>query len=238
MLRVRRAKERLHQRHGTHESWSTFHADELASNLAAQLAPLETLREVRLPAQAVLSECRGPSEVITYVREGTVAFEDSTGRAGLIHAGQFQRMTAGPGVHFQETNPSPTRRAHVYQLWLALPRAGREQGHEVRLFSVAQRRGLWCVVASPDGRRGSLRLGQDTLLYSVILRAGQHLIQALPSGRSAWLHVVTGSLDVAGLEMETGDGVGFVAEPAVSVTCRAAAELLLLELGAPAEATQ
>lgn len=231
MLKIRRATDRLHELRRTHESWSTFHVGDTAGGIAKQLAPLAMLREGRLPPHTVISEGSGPREIITYVREGTVTFEDSTGRAGLIEAGQFQRMTAGPGVRFYETNPSPTRQAHVYQLSLALPRAGREQDHEMKRFSVAQRRGLWCVVASPDGRGGSLQLARDAVLYSVILGPGQHLIHALPAGRSAWLHVVAGSLDVAGLEMGPGDGIGFVAEPAVSVTCFASGELLLLELG-------
>jgi redox-sensitive bicupin YhaK (pirin superfamily) len=96
-------------------------------------------------------------------------------------------------------------------------------------FSAAERRGWLFLVASPDGRRGSLRLQTDVLVYSALLETGQHLAHDLASGRSVWLHVVDGSVTLDDVVLTTGDGVGISAERAVSLTARGATEFLLLE---------
>jgi hypothetical protein len=98
---------------------------------------------------------------------------------------------------------------------------------------VAERRGLLCVVASPDGRTGSLHVHQDIRIYSTLLDAGQHVVHELRPGRGAWLHVVSGEATLGDLVLGTGDGVGLSGEPAVSFTAREATEILLVDLPAP-----
>jgi len=102
--------------------------------------------------------------------------------------------------------------------------------HEQKFFSVAERRGVLCIVASPDGRKGSLRVHQDALIYSSILDVRQHLVHELPQGRIAWLHVVRGEATLGDLVLTTGDGVGVTGEPAVSFTAQEDTETLLLDL--------
>lgn len=234
MLTPRRAGERLHQESLTHEAWLTFHAEDRADRLVSQLQPLELLREGRLHPRAAIRETRGQREVITYVREGAVTFEDATGDPGVIRAGEFQRLTAAGEAHYRETNPSPTRAAHIFQLWLRLPDAEFEPGHELVRFTRAERRDRLCVVASPDGREGSLHLHRDAVLYSSILESGRHLVHELAPERSAWLHMVTGSATIGDLVMGVGDGVAITDQPAVALTATEPTEILLLELGAVA----
>ncbi len=169
------------------------------------------------------------AEIITYVREGTLAYEDSTGSSGLITAGEFQRMTASRGIRYGESNTSPTEWAHVFQLWL-LPSEDLAPGHEQKRFSAAEREGVMRVVASPDGQKGSLRLHQDAFLYSSILDPGQHVIHELSGGRCAWLHIVEGAARCGATAMSTGDGAGVRGEPAVSLTASEKTEVLLLDL--------
>ena len=149
------------------------------------------------------------------------------GRSGVIQAGEFQRMTAGRGLRHSETNASRTEWAHVFQIWLRPSEAGLEPGHEQKRFSAAERRGGLCVVASPDARRGSLRIHQDALVYSAMLDPGQHVIHELSQGRSAWLHLVQGEVTLGDIVLTTGDGAGVTAEPAVSLTAREETEILL-----------
>jgi redox-sensitive bicupin YhaK (pirin superfamily) len=142
-------------------------------------------------------------------------------------------MTTGQGTRYREVNASPTDWAHVFQIWLRPSMPGLEPGHEQRRFCNAERRGVLCVVASPDARQGSLRIHQDALLHSALLARGQHIIHELSPGRSAWLHVVDGAATLGDVSLSTGDGAGIAGERAISLTVTEDTELLLLELGEP-----
>ena len=231
MITLRRADERHHDQLRKQEVWHTFPPDR-ADALAEGFGPLENLDEDRLPPGAGMP--RHPhrdAEIVTYVREGALAHEDSMGGSGVIHAGEFQRMTAGRGIRHSETNASRTDWAHVFQVRLRPSEPDLEPGHEQKRFSAADRRGGLCVVASPDARRGSLRIHQDALVYSAMLDAGQHVVHELPKGRSAWLHLVQGEVTLGDAVLTTGDGAGVTAEPAVSLTAREETEILLVDLG-------
>ncbi len=231
MITLRRANERYHDRRRKREVWHTFHMDR-ADALAGSFGTLEVLDEDRLPPGAgIPRHPHGDAEIVTYVREGALAHEDSMGRSGVIHAGEFQRMTAGRGIRHSETNASRADWAHVFQIWLRPSEAGLEPGHEQKRFSAAERRGGLCVVASPDARRGSLRVQQDALVYSAMLDPGQHVIHELSQGRSAWLHLVQGEVTLGDTVLTTGDGAGVTGEPAVSLTAREETEILLVDIG-------
>jgi redox-sensitive bicupin YhaK (pirin superfamily) len=230
MITLRRAQERQYEQRRKQETWLTFYTQETAHPLANGFGSLETLKEGRFPPRGSLRVKGQEAEIITYVREGTLAYQDSTGQLGLIQAGEFQRMTAGGAIRYSETNASSTDWAHVFQIHLRPAMAGLEPGHEQKRFSGAERSGILCVVASPDGRKGSLRVHQDALLHSAILRPGQHLIHELVPGRSAWLHVIQGRATLGTIPLEGGDGAGISDERAVSLTAHTETEILLLEL--------
>ena len=232
MITLRRATERHHGRRGNDEVWHTFDQGAEAGSRIGGFGHLAVLDESRLsPGGEVGRHPHGELEIVTYVREGALAQEDSTGRSGVVHAGEFQRLTAGPGVRGRERNASRVDDAHVFQLGLGPLPPGVEASHEQRRFSTAQRRGGLCVVASADRRHGSLRLGQDALMYSALLDPGQHVVHELSSTRSAWLHVVEGEATLDGLVLTAGDGAGFTAERAISLTACEETEILLVDLG-------
>ena len=233
MITLRRAAERHHDSRRKREVWLTFDANDRKDPLADGFGVLESLDEDRLSPGADLPRHRQhDAEVVTYVRESALAYDDSSGRSGVIQAGEFQRTTAGRGSHHSETNASRTDWAHVFQIWLRPAQAGLDPVLEQKRFSAAERRGGLCVVASPDARRGSLRIHQDALLYSAMLGPGKHVAHELEKGRSAWLHVVDGEVTLGDVVLATGDGAGLTAERAVSLTAREETEILLVNLGA------
>jgi hypothetical protein len=232
MITLRRAEERHHDRRRDQEIWLTFYAQDRADPLADGFGALEILDEDRLsPGAGVARHLHHDADVLTYVREGTLAYEDSMGRSGVIQAGEFHRMTAGRGLRHRERNASRTAWAHVFQIWLRPSQAEIEPSHEQKRFSVAERRGVLRVVASPDARRGSLRVHQDALTFSALLDPGQHVVHELSPGRSAWLHLVQGEATLADVVLATGDGAGLTAERAVSLTAQEETEILLFDVG-------
>lgn len=231
MITLRRAMERHHVRRRKQEVWLTFFPQDRTDPLADGFGALETLDESCLPPDASIApHPRHEAEIVTYVLKGSLAQGDSNGRSGVINAGEFQRMITGRSVRRSERNASQTDWAHVFRMSLRPRESGLDCTHEQKLFSVAERRGVLCVVASPDGRKGSLHIHEDALIYSGILDVGQHLIHELSQGRIAWLHVVRGEVTLGDLVLATGDGVGITAELAVSFTAREATEALLVDL--------
>jgi hypothetical protein len=232
MMTVRRAKERQYDRSSKQERWHTFDSGNPADPLTHGFGTLKTLTEIRLaPGASVPRNSLQDAEVVTYVHEGVLAYEDSIGHSGVVQTGEFQRVTSGRGLRHSKMNASRRDWAHFYQIWLRPSEAELEPGHEQKRFSAADRRNRLCVVASLDTRRGSLRVHQDALLHSSLLDPGQHLVHELMPGRSAWLHVVRGEVTLGDIVLTTGDGAGLTAEPAVSITASEESEILLVEVG-------
>jgi redox-sensitive bicupin YhaK (pirin superfamily) len=234
VITVRRAEQRHHARRRKQEIWFSFYSHDRADSLADGFGALEILNEARVPPGAGVTRVpRHDAEIVTYVREGALTYQDAKGHTGVIQAGEFQRVTARRGVSHSETNASRTDWAHAFQAWLRPAEPRSEPGHEQKRFSIAERRGLLRIIASPDARRGSLRINQDALMYSALLHPGQHLVHELSHGRSAWLHIVAGEVTLRDVVLTTGDGAGISAERAVSLTAREETELLLVDLGQP-----
>ena len=231
MINLRRSAERHHDRRRQREVWRTFDPIARSDRPSNRFGPLEGVDESRLPPHANVPRRVGDdAEVITYVREGTIAYVDSTGHAGVIHAGEFQRMLRVSSARYSEANASRTEWAHVFQVRMCDPAPEPEPGREQKRFSAAERRGVLCLVASLDARSGSLRLGQDTKMYSALLDPGQHIVHELAPGHAAWLHVVQGEITLEDLVLATGDGAGITAERAVSLTARESSEILLFDV--------
>jgi redox-sensitive bicupin YhaK (pirin superfamily) len=232
MITLRRANERHHSRRHKRDLWFTFFPQNRTDPLDDGFGVLATLNEDRLPPGASVPHHPAPDEeIITYVREGALSQKDSMSCcSGVIRAGEFQCMTAGRNSH-SERNASRTGWAHVFRISLHPTEPGLKCSHKLKRFSAAERLGVLCVVASPDGRKGSLRLRQDALIYSAMLDPGQHLIHELSPGRCAWLHVVHGEVTLGDDVLVAGDGVGFTLERAVSFTAREESEILLFDLG-------
>jgi quercetin 2,3-dioxygenase len=239
MMVVRRAKERSHQRGRKQERWVTFDAVAQTDQLAHGFSSLQLLNESRLPAGGGNpTHPERDAEIITYVLEGSLAYDDSLGRSGVLHAGEFRRMTAGRGARFTETNASKTDLAHFFQLWLRSPAPHAPPTHEQKRFSAAERRGRLCLVASSDARMSSLHLREDALVYSALLERGHHIVYDLALGRAAWIHVVAGQITLGDAALFAGDGAGISGERPVSFTAREETEILLLDLlERPAEAS-
>ncbi len=222
MIHPHPTRERRHILRHRRESWHTFDGDGFGA--------LVDLTEDRIPPRTrATPQPRRDAEVVTYVLAGSLT-QSGASRGGHVLAGEFQRTVFTGGIRHGDGNPSRGDWAHVFAVSLHAPAPDQDDLPEQRRFSAAQRRGLWCVVASPDGHAGSLRLAQDVRVHSTLLRPGQHLVHELAARRGAWLHVLHGEVALADLALTAGDGAGFTAERVVSLTARTDAELLLIDL--------
>ena len=232
MITLRRDTDRHHVQRGKRDVWLTFYPQDQPDPLSDGFGALTQIHEIRLePGGIVAARSRGEAEIIKHVREGALAQEDSTGNSGVLQAGEFQHLSTGRGIRHKETNASGTHGAHVFEIVLRPSVVGLDRAHAQRRFTTAQRRNVLCVVASPDGRKGSLRVHQDAVIYSALLDPGHHLVREIASGRCAWLHLVRGEATFDDIVLSTGDGVGVTEGRALSVTAGEETEILLIGLG-------
>ena len=235
MITLRRKKERRHIQHDNQDSWLTFFPQNQPAPLAEGFGFLAVFNEMRLPPDAcTASNPRDEAEIITYVYSGALTQEDSSGRSCVIQAGEFQHMTTGHSIRQKEKNVSRTDWAHIFRIALRPPKEGLDCAPKQKRFTAAQRRNMHCAIASQDGRMGSLRIHQDALIFSSILDTGHHFFHELLPGRSAWLHIVNGEAKLNNIILTQGDGVGVTTEPLVSLTVQEKTEILLVDLGLPA----
>ncbi len=212
------------------ERWSTFFPHHNGEEEPGKPGIFESLGEGRVAPNTDPRRDREVGEVVTYVLEGSLVYRDSAARHEVIRAGEFHRTTLGPGFRYSETNESTNHWAHIFQIWFA-PKAASQPGHETKRFGSAERRHGLCLVASPDGRNGSLTVQQDGFLYSALMPEGRQMVHPLLPHRTACLHVVQGVVRVTGgLVVRTGDVAVLTAEPVVSFFAEERSEVLLLDL--------
>lgn len=169
-------------------------------------------------------------EIITYVVEGAVQHKDSMGNGSIIRPGDVQRMSAGTGVTHSEYNPSKAEELHLLQIWILPDRRGHNPGYEQREIGDAEKRGRLRLIASPDGRDGSVSIHQDARLYAGIVESGKPIAVTLTAGRRGYLQVVKGAVNVNGVALEAGDGARIAEESALEIGGREESEVLLFDL--------
>lgn len=217
MITIRRAAERGHAQHGWLESRHTFSFADYYDPRHMGFRALRVINDDRVAAAAGFgTHPHRDMEILSYVLEGALAHKDSTGTQGTIRPGDVQRMSAGTGVYHSEFNASKTEPVHFLQIWIQPSKLGVAPGYEQKTFATEEKQGRLRVVASPDGRDGSVTLHADAVVYASVLAAGESARLPLQSGRSAWVHVARGDarLLVADKvqELREGDGAGVTNE--------------------------
>ncbi len=231
MITIRRANERGHFDHGWLNTFHTFSFDQYYDPRYMGFRTLRVINEDFVASgRGFPKHGHRDMEIITYILEGALKHEDSMGNGSVIRPGDVQRMTAGTGVRHSEQNASDSERVHLLQIWILPHTVGLEPGYEQKAFSEDERRGRLRLIASEDGRDGSVQVHQDVTLYASILAAGNGVEHAMDARRYAWIQVARGAISVNGEKADQGDGVVVVGEANVGISAEEDAELLLFDL--------
>ncbi len=231
MITVRKAADRGRSQHDWLDSRHTFSFADYFDPAHVAFSKLRVINDDRVaPGQGFGTHGHRDMEIISYVVEGALEHKDSLGTGSVVRPGDVQRMTAGTGVRHSEFNPSASDPVRFLQIWI-LPRAeGLAPGYEQRTFSLAERRGRWRLVGSPDGREGSVTVHQDVLLFAGCFESGERASLALAPGRKAWVQIVRGAIGMNGMRLEEGDGAAVQEERELAFADGEAAELLAFDL--------
>lgn len=182
------------------------------------------------PGQGFGTHPHNDMEIVTYILSGELEHRDSMGNGEILHAGEFQRMTAGTGVTHSEFNPSATEPVHLYQILLYPEHKGLTPGYEQKRFSPENRLNRFQLVASPDANNGSLMIHQDARILLGDLQSGQSLSCSIPPDRHAWLQVLRGKIRINTDVLHSGDGLAVSDERSLTVDAVADSELMLFDL--------
>ena len=169
-------------------------------------------------------------EIVTYVLEGALEHEDSLGNGGIIRPDLVQRMSAGTGIRHSEFNPSASADTHLLQIWILPDERGVRPSYEERKLAHGERRGRWRVIASPDGRHGSIRYHTDAFIHAAVLSPGQRVAHEVAAGRGGWVQIARGGAVINGHRLGQGDGAFTRDAGRIEVEATADAELLLFDL--------
>lgn len=231
MIHVRPSAERGYFDHGWLKTYHTFSFAGYHDPRHRGFRALRVINEDRVaPGRGFDTHGHRDMEIVTYVLSGALEHRDSMGHGEVLRPGEFQHMSAGTGIEHSEFNPSAAESVHLYQIWLFPREKNLTPSYSQQAFPASQRQGRLQLVASPDGRDGSLRIQQDASIFLSVLESGATLAHDLPSGRYAWLQVIRGDVDLNGQVLSEGDGAAVSEERALTIRGGSPAEIMLFDL--------
>lgn len=228
---IRRAADRGHVDHGWLDTWHTFSFGSYLDRRHMGFRALRVINDDRVePGMGFGTHGHRDMEIITYVLSGALSHKDSMGNGSTIRPGNVQRMSAGTGVTHSEFNASDTEPVHLLQIWILPDRNGDVPSYEEAEFTADDKRGRLRLIASPDGRDGSVTIHADARVFASVLGDNQRVSHAVAPGRHIWVHVATGSVEVAGERLTAGDAIAISDGDEISITGIGDGEVLLFDL--------
>ena len=232
MIDVIRADTRGSADHGWLKAKHTFSFADYQNPERVSFGPLRVINEDRIaPGQGFGTHPHRDMEIVTYPISGAIEHKDSMGNGTVINAGEVQRMTAGTGVRHSEFNHSQDEELHLLQIWIFPEQDGLEPGYEQTAFPREDKLNRLRLVASRDGRDGSVTVHQHVDLFASVVEQGTELVHPIAPGRKVFLQVVQGSASVNGHGVNSGDGLQIRNEPEVTIKATADVEILLFDMG-------
>lgn len=231
MMTLRRAAERGRTQIDWLDSRHTFSFGGYVDPRHMGFRSLRVLNEDRVePGAGFPPHAHRDMEIVSYVLSGALEHRDSPGNGSVIRPGEVQRMSAGTGIRHSEYNASDAEPVHFLQIWILPERPGIAPGYEQKAFDLTAAQGQWRVLASRDGRDGSLTLHQDVSMLGAILPPGGAIDYAPAAGRHTWLQVARGAVEIDGHALEAGDGAAMAPGAALRARSERGTELLLFDL--------
>ena len=230
-LRIRRSEERGFEDMGWTDNWMTFSFADYHDPEWNNFGPLRVMVENHIqPHSGFPEHPHRDVEIVTYVASGTLTHGDSFGHQSGITAGEMQLISAGSRgmIHSEENVHDEVE--HNYQMWLIPSRPGTDFAYHQLKYTPEERRGRFRLYVSPDGRDGSMPINTDARIYAGLFEAGDAVEHVVEDGRGVWLQMVDGQVEVAGVTLEQGDGVGITEASALDLAFQDESEVLLFDL--------
>jgi len=230
-MRIIRAKDRFHLESDWLSAYWLFSFDRYYDPNNVTFGPLRVFNHDTVAGGGGFpTHPHREMEIVTYVLEGGLRHKDSTGGAGLIRAGEVQRMTAGTGVAHSEFNASEEEPAKLLQMWVLPERAGLTPSYEQRRFTPEQRAGALLPIASGQDAPGAVKIHQDAAFYVSRLRSGDRVTHELKPGRRAFFYVIEGEVTLNKERLSAGDQARVTDVAELDIAGAHESEVILIDL--------
>ena len=168
-----------------------------------------------MPGQGFGEHGHRDMEIISYVIEGALKHEDSTGNSYLVPAGDVQRMSAGRGVTHSEFNALETQKVKFLQIWIQPNVKGIKPSYQQKNIPQV---GSLTTLVSPNGDNGALSINQDASISRLVLNKDE-CISLHTEKRIGYLHIIKGKMSVDKQPFKEGDA--FAVDPAHTINVMA-----------------
>ena len=231
MIEYRMAAQRGHAEHGWLDSWHSFSFADYYDPAHMGFGPLRVINEDRVqPGMGFGTHGHRDMEIVSYVLEGELSHKDNLGNGSVITPGDVQRMSAGRGVMHSEFNPSDNKPVHFLQIWIEPSARGLRPSYEQKRIEPSALRGRLALIASPDGRDGSVTIHQDARVYAAQIGGDERVAYDLAAGRRGYVHIARGRVRFDEAALEAGDAVKLEGPMRIVLDRGEAAEVLLFDL--------
>jgi quercetin 2,3-dioxygenase len=231
MIQLRKSQDRGFADHGWLKSHHSFSFADYHDPDHMGFGNLRVINEDRIaPGTGFGTHAHRDMEIVSYVLDGAIAHKDSMNNSSSIVPGEVQRMSAGTGVRHSEFNHAADKTTHFLQIWILPDRQGIAPGYEQKAFSQADKRGVLKLVASPDGRDGSVTIHADASIYAGLFDGAERAEIALDNKRLAYAHVVRGTATINGQALAAGDAAKLTGESRLVIDQGHQAEVIVFDL--------
>jgi quercetin 2,3-dioxygenase len=231
MLKIRKSQDRGYADHGWLKSYHSFSFADYHDPAQMGVGNLRVINEDRIaPGTGFGTHSHRDMEIVSYVLDGAIGHKDSIGNGASIVPGEVQRMSAGTGIAHSEFNHAAGKTTHFLQIWLLPSARCIAPGYEQKAFTDAEKRGRLRLVASPDGRQGSVTIHADASMYAGLFDGAERAELALDAKRIAYVHIARGEASVNGQALKAGDAATLDAEERLVIDRGQAAELIVFDL--------
>jgi len=233
MITLRKSQDRGYADHGWLKSYHSFSFAGYYDRQHMGWGNLRVINEDRIaPDTGFGKHSHRDMEIISYVLSGELAHQDSLGNIKGIPPGDVQRMSAGTGVTHSEFNHAKDQTTHFLQIWIEPSASGIQPGYEQKTIPSEQKRGVLRLVASPDGEQDSVVIHADARMYAGLFDGEQAVELALDPSRKAYVHLISGTLEVNGHQISAGDAALLDKEDRIALSHGKQAEVLVFDLAA------
>lgn len=232
-ITLRPAEDRGRADFGWLDSRHSFSFGEYWDPRHMGFGPLRVINDDRVaPGGGFPTHPHRDMEIVSYVLDGALQHRDSLGNGSVIRPGDVQRMSAGTGIRHSEFNASATDPVHFLQIWILPEKTGLAPGYEQTRFEAEDKRGRLRLIASHDGRDGSVTIHADVAVYATLLDAEVQVTHDLVPGRIAWVQMARGEAIVAGQRLRAGDGLSIDTHGMITLEGIDDAEIVLFDMAA------
>lgn len=148
-------------------------------------------------------------EIVTWVLEGELLHEDSSGHGGVIVPGLAQRLSAGDGVQHSERNASQTEPLRFLQMMLRSDNTGEPSYEQSDTGAIS--------VHNARARLLTVRCGPGEMVH-------------VPSAPLSYAHVTRGQVSAAEHFLTAGDALRLTDAGAYDVFAQERAEVLIWQM--------